>query len=205
VERPQLEKRGRAVLFFLYPTNTCSVIITRLLSPGVFLQRVSSDCSPWKGLSRRDWASNTHSVAFPGVFLQRASSDCSPWKGLSRRDWASNTHSVAFPGVFLQRVSSDCLPWKGPSQRDRGGVWHKKLKKTAFGEFSFAMYEANYVMEDTSQVGQLFLTKFELSNLSVILIPLVCLIQKSSSSLGPRVMEDSSDGGGKFWIQLPGL
>lgn len=94
---------------------------------------------------------------FPRGRLQRVSSDCLSWKGPSQREWAIKTHLVAFPGVFLQRVSSDCLPWKGLSRRDRGGVWHKKLKKTAFGEFSFAMYEANYVMEDTSQVGETFL------------------------------------------------
>ncbi|GAQ84673.1 Protein phosphatase 2C family protein [Klebsormidium nitens] len=49
-------------------------------------------------------------------------------------------------------VPTDCASLRLKAQRDRGGMWQEKLKKTSYGDFSFAMYEANYVMEDTSQV-----------------------------------------------------
>lgn len=49
-------------------------------------------------------------------------------------------------------VPTDCASLGLRALRDRGGMWQEKLKKTSYGDFSFAMYEANYVMEDTSQV-----------------------------------------------------
>lgn len=40
----------------------------------------------------------------------------------------------------------------GYSRGGRREVWYKALEWTAFGHFSLAMYEANYVMEDTGEV-----------------------------------------------------
>lgn len=34
----------------------------------------------------------------------------------------------------------------------RTSMWYKPLKSTSFGDFSFAMYEANYFMEDAGEV-----------------------------------------------------
>ena len=37
----------------------------------------------------------------------------------------------------------------------RRQVWHRALENTQYGQFSLAMYEANYVMEDCVEVSEL--------------------------------------------------
>lgn len=54
---------------------------------------------------------------------------------------------------FLQLGSMEGLRGlrlgKGTGRRQ---VWHRALESTQYGQFSLAMYEANYVMEDTVEV-----------------------------------------------------
>ncbi|CAI5481087.1 unnamed protein product [Closterium sp. Yama58-4] len=57
-------------------------------------------------------------------------------------------------GGSLSQLAQSLHPkgWNVRERKARRPVWHKALESTHLGRFSLAMYEANYIMEDTVEV-----------------------------------------------------
>ncbi|CAI7924460.1 unnamed protein product, partial [Closterium sp. NIES-53] len=57
-------------------------------------------------------------------------------------------------GGSLSQLAQSLHPkgWNVRERQTRRPVWHKALESTHLGRFSLAMYEANYIMEDTVEV-----------------------------------------------------
>ncbi|BBN10952.1 pyruvate dehydrogenase phosphatase [Marchantia polymorpha subsp. ruderalis] len=76
------------------------------------------------------------------------------WNGEHRRPFSVIKDRKIFSVSKLRsRCSMISLSGQRRGERSlRSSMWYKPLKSTAYGEFSFAMYEANYFMEDAGEV-----------------------------------------------------